>query len=64
MPPTKSEQTATLGCSNKNLRDVIAKMIPDFNAKKRYKVSGEYDAENRVIYYDMTTAEESSYRKI
>ena len=59
----KSEQTSTLGSSNKNLRDVITSMIPDFDAKKRYKVTGEYDAETRVIYYDMTTAEASSYRK-
>ena len=59
----KAEQTTTLSCKNNNLRDVIVNMIPEFDPKKRYKVSGEYDAENRVLYYDMTTAEESSYRK-
>ena len=36
--------------------------IPDFDPKKRYKVSGEFDAENRVMYYDMTTAVESAFR--
>ena len=25
-------------------------------------ITGEYDAENRVMYFDMTTAEESNYR--
>lgn len=36
--------------------------IPNFDPKKRYKVSGEFDAENRVMYYDMTTAVESALR--
>ena len=58
----KSEQTSTLICNNKNLRDVIVSMIPDFDPNKRYKVTGEYDAENRVMYFDMTTAEESNFR--
>ena len=58
----KDEQTKTLSCNNKNLRDVIVAMIPDYDPKKRYKITGEYDSENRVMYYDMTTAEESVYR--
>lgn len=58
----KSEQTTTVSCGSKNLRDVIALMIPDYDAKKRYKITGEYDTENRVMYYDMTAAEESIYR--
>ena len=59
----KAEQTSTLTCSNKNLRDVIVAMIPGYNNKNRYKVTGEYDSENRVMYFDMTTAEEANYRK-
>lgn len=58
----KAEQTSTLNCGNKNLRDVIGAMIPDFKEKQRYRVTGEYDAENRVMYFDMTTAKESNYR--
>lgn len=58
----KAEQTTTLSCGSKNLRDIIVLMIPDYDARKRYKVTGEYDAENRVMYYDMSTAEESTYR--
>lgn len=58
----KGEQTSTLSFSSKNLREVIIAMIPNFDNKKRYKVTGEYDAENRVMYFDMTTAEESSFR--
>ena len=58
----KPEQTSTLSCSNKNLRDVVVTLIPEYDAKKRYKITGEYDSENRVMYFDMTTAEESMYR--
>ena len=57
----KAEQTSTLSCSNKNLREVIVKMIPDFDEHFRYKATGEYDPENRVIYFDMSTAEKSSF---
>ena len=58
----RAEQTTTLSLSNKNLRDIIATMIPDYSAKRRYRVVGEYDPENRVMYFDMATAEESNYR--
>lgn len=59
----KAEQTSTLVCNNKNLRDVIAAMITDYDKKQRYKVVGEYDSENRVMYFDMATAEKATYRK-
>ena len=58
---SKAEQTATLACKNRNLREIIVAMIPEFNRKKRYKVTGEFDAENRVMYFDMATAEESEH---
>lgn len=58
----KAEQTTTLSCGNKNLREVIVTMIPNYDEKKRYKVTGEYDSENRVMYFDMSTAEESTFR--
>lgn len=59
----KAEQIKSLSCNNKNLRDTILALIPDGNSNERYKVSGEYDAENRVIYFDMTTAQISTYHK-
>ena len=46
------------------MHDVIAALIPDYQPKKRYKVVGEYDAENRVIYYDMSAAEVSEFRAV
>ena len=58
----KAEQTSTLTCGIKNLREVIATLIPDFSAKNRYKVTGEYDKENKIMYFDMATAEISNVR--
>jgi hypothetical protein len=58
----KGEQNYTHTCSNKNLREVIGALIPDYKVKKRYRVTGEYDAENKVMYFDMATAEESNLR--
>lgn len=60
----RSEQTNTLSCNNKNLHDVVAALIPDYQSKKRYKVVGEFDAENRVMYYDMSAAEVSEFRAV
>ena len=58
----KAEQSSTLTCGSKNLRDVVTAMIPNFNPKRRYKITGEYDHANKVMYFDMTTAEESNLR--
>lgn len=58
----KAEQNYTLSCGNKNLRDVITAMIPNYNPKLRYRLTGEYDSENKVMYFDLTTAEESNFR--
>lgn len=57
----KAEQTFTLICKNKNLRDIVLAMFSNFDPKKRYKVTGEYDSENRVMYFDIATAEESEH---
>jgi hypothetical protein len=43
---------------------VIAALIPDYKPKKHYKVVGEFDAENRLIYYDMSAAEVSEFRVV
>lgn len=58
----KAEQNSTLACGSKNLRETVITLISNYNPKMRYKVTGEYDQENRVMYFDMTTAEESIYR--
>lgn len=59
----RSEQTASLVCNNRNLRDVLGLLVPDFSVDNRYAVSGEYDAENHVMYFDMRTAVINEYRQ-
>lgn len=59
----KGEQQKNLASTNKNLREVILSLIPNCDRKQRYKITGEFDAENRVMYFDMTTAEISTYFK-
>lgn len=58
----KQEQTTTLSCNNKNLKDIVTAMLPDYKPDVRYKVTGEYDTENRVMYFDMTTAVPSEFK--
>ena len=36
-------------------------MFSSFDPKKRYKVTGEYDPESRVMYFDIATAEEAEH---
>lgn len=55
-------QTTTLSCGNKNQQEIVAKLIPDYKEKKRYKVTGELYTESRVLYFDMSTAQESAFR--
>lgn len=38
-------------------------MIADYDLKKRYKITGEYDVENKVMCFDLGTAEISTYRQ-
>ena len=59
----RAEQKTTLSCLNKNIHAAVACLIPDYNAKKRYRIEGQMDMENKVIYYDMTEAVESSWRQ-
>lgn len=58
----KNDQTNTLAISNKNLLDILRSLIKDYDIKKRYRIIGQYDPENKVMYYDMATAEISAYR--
>ena len=60
----KAEQTTTLSYGNKNLLETVRSFIDDYSPKKRYRIVGEYDAKNKVMCYDMTTAEVSTYRTL
>ena len=58
-----SEQLKTISCGNKNIHEVITRFIPDYQAKKRYKVEGHYDSENKIMYYDLSEAVLSNFFK-
>ncbi len=60
----KAEQTNTLSIGNRNLREVVTRLVPDYQTSLRYKVTGYWDAENKIMYYDMASAEVSEYRAI
>ena len=59
----KSEQTKTLSCASKIIHDVVTRLIQDYQPKKRYKVVGHYDSENRIMYYDLRDAVISMFFK-
>ncbi len=60
----KAEQTSVLSMSNKNLFEIVTKLVPDYKPGSgiRYKVTGVLDMENKIMYYDMTTAEVTEFR--
>ncbi len=59
----KSEQNATLSCGNKNLIDSVRSIMPEgYDKSQRYKVTGFYDAESKIMYFDMAEAKIDIYR--
>ena len=59
----RAEQTSTFSSGNKNLKEVVCKMIPNYDRKKRYKVTGHYDPDSKTMFFVMTEAEVSEFRK-
>lgn len=57
------EKATELVCNNKNLVEVITAMIPDYDPDKRYKVTGEFDAEVRIVYFDLSSATAAATRR-
>lgn len=61
----KAEQTATLSTSNKNVVESIKALMPDsYDEKKRYKVTGVFDSDSRIMYFDMEEAKEDAFRQV
>ena len=60
---SRNEQSSALSLGSKTLHDTLITMIKDFEPKKRYRVVGEFDMEHRIMYYDMSSAEISSFRE-
>jgi hypothetical protein len=40
----------------------VAHLIPNYDKTTRYKVSGNYDASSKTMYFDMTEAVVSEFR--
>ena len=60
----KAEQSCPLSIGNKNLREVMVSLIPDYAKDIRYKITGEYESSTRTMYFDMSGATVSNfYRK-
>ena len=59
----QNEQGKVITVGNKNIHEVITRLIPDYQPKKRYKVSGHYDGENKIMYYDLSEAVISNFFK-
>lgn len=53
-----------MSSNSKNMHDILASFIPSYEPKRRYKITGELDAENRVMYFDMAAAESSDFRTV
>lgn len=54
----KAEQTTVLSMSNRNLFEIVTKLIPDYkhSVGTRYKVTGVLDMESKIMYFDMSSA--------
>ena len=54
---SKGEQTKSFNTNNKALRKTLTSFISKYNEEMKYKITGELDSENRVMYFDMKGAE-------
>lgn len=59
----QNEQSKVITIGNKNIHEVITRMIPEYQPKKRYKAVGHYDSENKIMYYDLREAVISNFFK-
>lgn len=60
----RAEQTSTLSTGNKNLVESVRALMPK-NCKpdQRYRVTGHFDSEGRIMYFDMDEVVEDSFRQ-
>ena len=59
----RDEQTATVSSSVKAMHDAVARLIPNYSDGKRYKVDGQFFADEKVICFLMTDAEVKVFHK-
>lgn len=60
----RGEQVNTLNTTNKNIVDAVRALLPKGGkTDKRYRVTGHFDSEGRIMYFDMDEAKEDNYRQ-
>ena len=59
----REEQVTTVSSSVKAMHKAISQLIPDYTDAKRYKVEGQFFAEEKVICFPMTDAEVKMFHK-
>ena len=58
----KSKPGNTLCISNKNLKDTVCALIPEYNPELRYKLTGQFDREHRIMFFDLREAVECEFQ--
>lgn len=61
--PKEIQQNKVMSTTNKNLRDILTSMIGNYNNYAKYTITGQYDNESRIMYFDMTKATSSMLRR-
>ncbi len=54
----------TLCISNRNLKESITALIKDYDEKIRYKITGEWDREHRIMFFDISGAVECEFQPV
>ena len=58
------EQKHSVNIKSRTLLDAARMLIQDNDATHRYKVTGQYDKENNVMYFEMASAKIAIYRRV
>lgn len=59
---SRTEQTKSMHTNNKTLCEIITSLIPNYDSKLRYKIIGDMDTKNRIMYFDLNNANGSLFR--
>lgn len=60
----RAEQNSTLNTGNKNLVEAVRALMPkSCKLNQRYRVTGHFDSEGRIMYFDMDEIVEDNFRQ-
>ena len=52
----------TLCITNKNLKDSLMALMPECTPNLRYKLTGDFDKEHRIMYFDLKEVTECEFQ--